>query len=55
MKKFIYGKSEYKYHLDKRERKTFALTISPNMSIVLKAPLEVKQNEVEKFLKRKAF
>ncbi|MCK5589313.1 MAG: M48 family metallopeptidase [Candidatus Pacebacteria bacterium] len=55
MKKFIYGKSEYKYYLDKQERKTFALIISPSMSIILKTPLETKNKEINDFLKRKVF
>ncbi len=55
MKKFIYGKTEYKYILDLQNRKTFALTISPSMDIILKAPLGVNEAEAEKFLEKKAF
>lgn len=55
MKKFIYGKKEYDYHLDLHERKSFALSINPSMAIILKAPLKTKNKEVESFLKRKVF
>lgn len=55
MKKFVYGKTEYKYHLDLERRKTFALSISPSMAIILKAPLDVGKKEAEKFLEKKAF
>jgi len=55
MRKFVYGKTKYKYHLDLRKRKTFALSINPNMAIILKAPLDVGEKEVEKFLEKKAF
>ncbi len=55
MRKFIYGKTEYKYHLDLGKRKTFALSISPSMAIILKAPLDVGKKEAEKFLEKKAF
>ncbi len=55
MKKFIYGKTEYKYFLDLQKRKTFALVISPSMDIILKAPFDIKKKEAEKFLEKKVF
>ncbi len=53
MKKIKIGKTEYHYYLEKQERKTFALTISPNQSILLKAPHKSKMSEIEKFLRKK--
>ena len=55
MKKFIYGKKEYRYILDLQERKTLALTIHPSKSIILTAPIGTKTKEIEDFLKRKSF
>ena len=55
MRKFVYGKTKYKYHLDLQKRKTFSLSINPSMAIILKAPLDAGKKEVEKFLEKKAF
>lgn len=54
MKKFTYGKTEYTYHLDQHKRKSFALTIHPNQSITLKAPLVATDNDIDTFLKKKS-
>ncbi len=53
MRKIKIGQTEYQYFLEKQKRKTFALTISPNMSINVKAPVESKMSEIEKFLRKK--
>jgi predicted metal-dependent hydrolase len=55
MKKFIYGKNEYRYIVDFQKRKTLALTIHPSKSIILAVPEKTKIKEIENFLKRKSF
>jgi len=51
--KFIYGKYKYEYNLILEKRKTFSLSVYPDMKIVLKAPVGVSSGEIEKFLKKK--
>lgn len=51
--KFIYGKHKYEYSLILEKRKTFSLSVYPDMKIVLKAPNKVELSEIEKFLKKK--
>jgi len=53
MQTFIYGNYSYTYELVKQDRKSLALTVKPDMGIVLKCPQEVENERVEKFLKRK--
>ena len=53
MQTFIYGNYSYTYELVKQDRKSLALTVKPDMGIVLKCPQEVEGERVEKFLKRK--
>lgn len=50
---FCYGKFKYKYKLIRQNRKTFSLTVTPDMSILLKAPIEAEILRIETFLKRK--
>lgn len=52
-KKFIYGQYCYQYTLIPQERKTLSLTVQPNMKIVLKTPINVDQDRIDLFLKRK--
>ncbi|EKE21685.1 MAG: hypothetical protein ACD_7C00154G0004 [uncultured bacterium] len=51
--KFIYGKYKYEYNLILEKRKTFSLSVYPDMKIVLRAPNKMDSNEIEKFLKKK--
>lgn len=55
MNKLTYDKKEYRYDLEHRKRKTFALTITPSMDISVKVPLGVRLVDVEKFLIKKIF
>jgi len=55
MKEFIFGTFIYEYQLIKQDRKTFALTVMPDLRIILKCPLEADNLRIEKFLKRKWF
>lgn len=50
---FIYGNYSYKYQLIKEDRKSLALTIKPDLGIVLKCPYGIENERIEKFLKRK--
>jgi predicted metal-dependent hydrolase len=54
MKKFKHGKTEYVYSVDKQKRKTFALTIHPNQSILLKTPETASAKDINDFLKKKS-
>lgn len=52
-KVFNYGKYSYEYSLLKSKRKTISLVVKPDKSLIVKAPLKAKEEEIEKFLKRK--
>mgnify|MGYP001079875497 CR=1 FL=1 len=54
-REFIYGKYQYKYTLVKENRKTMSLIVEPDMTIVLKCPLNASNQKIESFLKRKWF
>jgi len=53
MEKFIYGNFSYQYKLIKKDRKTLTLTITPEKEIIIKAPKDISDEKLEKFLKRK--
>jgi predicted metal-dependent hydrolase len=53
MQTFIYGNYSYSYELVRQDRKSLALTVKPDMGIILKCPQEVEDERIEKFLKRK--
>ena len=53
MQTFIYGNYSYTYELVKQDRKSLALTVKPDMGIILKCPQKVESERIEKFLKRK--
>lgn len=53
MQTFIYGKYQYNYQLLRLERKTLSLTVLPNLSIVVRSPLQAQQERVEVFLQKK--
>jgi predicted metal-dependent hydrolase len=55
MKKFIFGTFIYEYELVKQERKTLSLTVTPDLKIILKCPLNADEAKIEAFLKRKWF
>lgn len=50
---FSYGKYSYDYYLIKEARKTISLTVKPDLSVVLKSPLDYRKEKIEAFLKRK--
>ena len=53
MQTFIYGNYSYTYELIKQNRKTLALTVKPNMQIVVKCPHDVEEERIQKFLQKK--
>ncbi|MFZ2205202.1 MAG: SprT family zinc-dependent metalloprotease [Minisyncoccia bacterium] len=55
MKNFIFGTFIYEYQLIKQDRKTLSLTVTPNLKIILKCPLDADDKKIEAFLKRKWF
>lgn len=52
-KVFNYGRYSYQYYLSKENRKTISLVVKPDKTIVIKAPIKAKTEEIESFLKRK--
>ncbi len=52
-KVFSYGNLSYVYNLVEQPRKTFGLTVFPDMQIMLKVPQGAKQNQIDTFLKKK--
>lgn len=52
-KEFIYGSFIYRYSLIRQERNTLSLTVTPDLSILLKTPLKIDKARIEAFLKRK--
>lgn len=52
-KRFTYENIAFDYHLIKERRKTLAVTVYPNQSVVIKAPLEAKSKRINEFLVRK--
>ncbi len=53
MQTFIYGKYQYDYQLLRLDRKTLSLTVLPDLSIVVRSPLQAQQERVELFLRKK--
>jgi predicted metal-dependent hydrolase len=55
MKEFIFGTFVYQYQLIEQERKTLSLTVTPELSIILKCPQSTDMERIEKFLRKKWF
>lgn len=55
MKEFIFGTFVYEYKLIKQNRKTLSLTVNPDLTIILKCPLETTNDRIELFLQKKWF
>lgn len=50
---FTYGNYSYEYFLIKQLRKTISLTVQPSFKIILKCPVEYKNEKIQRFLKNK--
>lgn len=50
---FTYGSLSYSYTLIRQERESLSLTIFPDLTIQLKAPLGVTESQIEVFLQKK--
>ncbi|MFA5747144.1 MAG: SprT family zinc-dependent metalloprotease [Candidatus Paceibacterota bacterium] len=55
MENFIFGSFQYEYDLVKQKRNTLSLTVTPDLKIILKCPVEASTERVEIFLRRKWF
>ena len=55
MERFIFGSFEYSYELIKQKRKTLSLTVTPELKIILKCPIEADAERRDVFLRRKWF
>ena len=55
MKEFIFGTFVYEYLLIEQERKTLSLTVTPELTIIVKCPFQTDIEHVEKFLRKKWF
>ena len=53
MQTFNYGKYHYNYKLLRLDRKSLSLTILPDLSIIVRGPLQVQQERIEQFLQKK--
>ena len=55
MKEFIFGTFIYEYQLIKQDRKTLSLTVTPDLHIILKCPVQTNNDRIENFLQKKWF
>jgi len=55
MERFIFGSFEYSYEMIKQKRKTLSLTVTPELKIILKCPIEADAKRRDIFLRRKWF
>lgn len=51
---FAYGNEQYDYSLTRRGRKTLAISVLPDMTIEVVAPLDAADPDIEKRLRRRA-
>lgn len=52
-KQFQYGKYLYDYVLKFEARKTLSLTVTPDIELIVKAPIKTEQERIELFLRKK--
>ena len=50
---FEYGRHKYVYHLERANRRSFSLIVTPSLHIILKVPLETANEEINQFLTKK--
>ena len=50
---FEYGEHKYVYHLERMNRKSFSLVVTPSLHIILKVPLKTTDDEIERFFIKK--
>ncbi|MFA5086038.1 MAG: SprT family zinc-dependent metalloprotease [Candidatus Paceibacterota bacterium] len=55
MKEFIFGTFVYEYTIIRQDRKTLALTVTPDLKIIVKCPYHVDSNRIDIFLRKKWF
>jgi len=54
MNKFKYKDIEIEYNLLEQPRKTLAIIVKPTQDVVIKVPLSIDQDKIDKFIKKKA-
>jgi predicted metal-dependent hydrolase len=52
--KIVYGKREYEIEVEKSERRRLSITVNPNLRITAKAPFNIKAEEIQKRLEKRA-
>ncbi len=52
---FIYGSKKFNYALLFEDRKNLEITVHPDTSVIIKAPLKTKKEKIETKLKKRAF
>lgn len=55
MNTFVFGTFEYAYTLLKEKRKTLSLTVTPDLCIIVKCPINADNERIESFLRKKWF
>ncbi|MGQ1943925.1 M48 family metallopeptidase [Ornithobacterium rhinotracheale] len=54
MEKIIYGKSVIEFNISYSDRKTLGITVNPDLSVNIKAPLNSKKEDVFKIVEKRA-
>lgn len=54
MEKIIYGKSVIEFNITYSDRKTLGITVNPDLSINIKAPLNSKKEDIFKIVEKRA-
>ena len=54
MTSVTHGKQTINYALNRTDRKTLAITVKPNMSVVVSAPRSAEQEDIERILRKRA-
>lgn len=54
MEKIIYGKSVIEFNISYSDRKTLGITVNPNLSVNVKAPLNSKKEDIFKIVEKRA-
>jgi len=55
MKEFVFGTFVYEYTIIRQDRKTLALTVTPELKIIVKCPHHTDSNRIDIFLRKKWF
>lgn len=53
MEKIIYGKSIIEFSISYSDRKTLGITVNPDLSVNIKAPLNSKKEDIFKIVEKR--